>query len=224
MAGLFAKAAAKKSETAPKTKKQTVWLVGEGDKVGVAVKSLIELTAVAKATEAKMTVHKQVVKEFADEKFVNEYAASGVSPETPLLVQNADGEKVTFVVQDRSSQYQVKDDQREALEALLGSDRAADLLYTDTTFGFNRDVLALPGVQEVIEKALEGAVRKLVDDKDGKPILTPEQAELLLDVKSKTAFKPGTLDRLALICGKDTVKIEQFLNIMGSSATRYVKV
>ena len=59
---------------------------------------------------------------------------------------------------------------------------------------------------------------------NGKPLLTAEQAELLLDVKSKTAFRPGTLGRLPLICGRDVARMEAFLEIMGSSATRYVKV
>lgn len=226
MAGLFAKAAEKKAAApATKTKKQTLWVVGDpaSDKVAGSIHALIELSGQAKAVEAKMGVHKTIVKDFAEKNYVQDYAVTGVSPETPMVVQNADGEKITYVVQDRSSQYQVKDDQQEALKALLGEDATADLLYTETSFGFSRDILAVPGVMEVIEKALENAIKKLTDDKDGKAVLTPEQAEALLDVKSKTAFKPGTLDRLSMICGKDTARIEQFLEIMGSSATRYVK-
>jgi hypothetical protein len=193
------------------------------DKVASSVHELVELASQAKAVEAKMSVHKSIVKEYAEQNYVRDYAGAGVSPETPMVVLNANGEKVTFVIQDRSSQYQVKDDQKDALNALLGEDAAQNLLYTETMFGFNRDVLAMPGVQEVVEKALENALKELTDDKDGKPVLTPEQAEMLLDVKTKTAFKPGTLDRLTLICGRDTTRIGQFLEIMGSSATRYCK-
>jgi hypothetical protein len=226
MAGLFAKAAGKKAD-APKTaaKKSTVWQVGDpaNDPVARSVHELNLLNREAKAIEAKQGVHKNVVKDFANDKYVRDYAVLGVSPETPMVVQNADGEKATFVVQDRSSQYQVKDDQVEALNSLLGEDRTQELLYTETSFGFNRDILAVPGVQEAIEAALEKAIGKLTDDSKGRPVLTAEQAELLLDVKQKTAFKPGTLDRLTVVCGKDTTKIEQFLDIMGSSATRYVK-
>lgn len=171
-----------------------------------------------------MGVFKTAVKGFAEKNYVKDYAATGVSPETPMQVATADGEKVTFVVQDRSSQYGVKEDQKEALVELLGQDAAADLLFEETTFGFNRDVLAIPGVMEIVEKALENAIKKLTDDKDGKPVLSEEAAGALLDVKVKTAFRPGTLDRLSLICGKDVTRIEQFLEIMGSSATRYVKV
>lgn len=225
MAGLFAKASEKKAVTPTKTKKSTTWLVGDTDteKIAKSVDALIELSGQAKAVEAKMGIHKNIVRGYAEKNYVRDYATTGVSPETPMIVQTTEGAKVTFVLQDRSSQYQVKEDQQDALKALLGEDAAADLLYTETTFGFSRDILAIPGVMDVVEKALESAIKKLTDDKSGKPLLTEEQAEMLLDVKSKTAFKPGTLDRLSMVCGRDAVRIEQMLEIMGSSATRYVK-
>ncbi len=224
--GLFAKATAKKADTAPKTKrKETVWLTGSPSnaRVNESVHELLELDKQIDTLSSKMNVHKNVVKEFAEENFISDYAALGVPPETPLVVQNSEGEKVTYVVQDRSGQYQVKADQQEALTTLLGADALKDLLYEETSFGFNRDILAVPGVQEVVEKALEKAMAKLTDDNNGKPLLTPEQAEMLLDVKQKTSFKPGTMDRLVQFCGRDTNKISQFLEIVGSHSTRYVK-
>ncbi len=221
MAGLFgkAKAAAASKPTAASKKKETVWLVGAGSREAVAVKELVELTKQAKAIEAKTGVFKGVLKEYGEASYVGEYAKLGVAPETPMTILNPDGDKVTFVVQDRSSQYGVKDDQKAALVELLGEDGTQELLYEETSFGFNRDLLALPGVMEIVEKALETATKKLVDN----GVLTEEQVGELLDVKVKTAFKPGTLDRLTMVCGKDTTKLGQFLDIMGSSATRYVK-
>lgn len=228
MAGLFGKVKAQAAPAAAKAKKkETVWVVGgsaDSTPVAEAVKQLVVLAGQAKAIETKQGVFKAVVKGFAEKNYVKDFVAAGVSPETPMQVATTDGEKVTFVVQDRSSQYGVKDDQKEALVELLGADGAADLLFEETTFGFDRNVLAVPGVMEIVEKALESAIRKLTDDKDGKPILTQEVADQLLEVKVKTAFRPGTLDRLPLICGRDVNRIEQFLEIMGSSATRYVKV
>lgn len=220
MAGLFNKVKAQAAEKPATTRrKETVWLVPAGSKEAVAVHELVELTRQAKAIEAKTGVFKGALKEFGETNYVADYVRLGVPPETPMTVQNPDGEKVTFVVQDRSSQYGVKDDQKTALVDLLGEDATNELLYEETSFGFNRDILALPGVMEIVEKALEGAIKKLVDNN----VLTEEQTGELLDVKVKTAFKPGTLDRLTMICGKDTTKIAQFLEIMGSSATRYVK-
>jgi len=222
--GLFAKAQQSKKSEEPKKAKGMAWLAGDpaGDTVAKSVKELVRLSAEAKAVEAKMGIHKTVVKKFAEERYISSYAEAGVGPETPMYVQNADGEKVTYVVQDRSGQYGVKDEQKEALAQLLGPDAVDGLLFDEVSFGFNREIMSIPGVQDVIEKALEGAIKKLTAGP--KAILTETQAETLLDVDQKTAFKPGTLDRLAVIVGQDTGRIKQFLEIMGSSATRYVKV
>ncbi len=220
MAGLFNKAKAAAAVAAPKSaKKSTVWLVPADSKEGVAVKELTKLTREAKTIEAKMGVFKGTLKTYGEDKYVGDYVRDGVSPETPTVIQTPDGDKVTFVIQDRGGQYGVKEDQKEALADLLGADVAKDMLYEETSFGFNRDVLAMPGVMEIVEKALESATKKLVNE----GVLTEEQVEGLLDVSVKTAFKPGTLDRLVMLAGKDTNKVSQLLGIMGSSATRYVK-
>lgn len=221
--GLFAKAASKvKTGDAPK-KKGVAWLVGDpaGDAVAKSVKELVRLDAESKAIEANMGIHKTIVKKHAEELYVSTWADEGVGPDTPMYIQTSDGERVTYVVQDRSGQYGVKDEQKDALAQLLGPDAVEGLLFDETRFSFNREVMAIPGVQEAVEKALEEAVKKLTGGK--KPVLTEEQAESLVDVEQKTAFKPGTLDRLSVIAGRDTNRIRQFLECMASSCTRYVK-
>jgi len=52
---------------------------------------------------------------------------------------------------------------------------------------------------------------------------TPGLKVVLLDVSSKTTFKPGVLDQLTSICGKNTSRLKSFLDIAGSSFTRYIK-
>ena len=104
--GLFATAAAKK-QSAPKSKKSkrsTTWLVGgsESDqKVAEAVTKFCEIKAEMRALDAKKEVHKAIIKPHADKKYVEAYADLGVPPESPMCVQNGEGQKVTFVVQDR---------------------------------------------------------------------------------------------------------------------------
>lgn len=222
--GLFAKAKQSKATSTTTKTKGVSWLTGDpqGDAVAKSVKELVRLSAEAKAVEAKMGIHKTVVKKYAEDRYVGYYAAEGTSPDTPMVVQNTDGEKVTYVVQDRSSQYAVKDEQKEALAQLLGPDAVDGLLYEEVSFGFNREIMSVPGVQEVVEKALESAIKKLTAGP--KPVLTETQAEALIDVEQKTTFKPGTLDRLTMIVGQDTGRIKQFLDVMGASATRYIKV
>lgn len=226
MAGLFAKAkAAAAVPTSTKSKKETVWHVGnpETDALAKSVVKLVELDSQVSALNTQMNVHKGILKDHATDQFVGTYVNLGVHPETPMSLMTATGEKVTFVVQDRSSQYGVKDDQVAGLTTLLGEDAVNEILYEETSFGFNRAVLAHPGVMEIVEKALESAMRKLTDDSNGKAILPQEVAEQLLDVKTKRAFRPDTLDRLTQICGRDTTKVAQFVELMGSSCTRYIK-
>jgi hypothetical protein len=219
--GLFAKAAEKKSKTAAKPKKNTTWVVGDpdGDAVGKAVHELVELTAQEKAIKAKKNIFANQVANHAKDHHVRDFCDLGVAPDTPMVVQNSDGEKVTFVVQDRGGQYNVKEEQQDALAQLLGADAAADLLFTETTLGFDRTILAIPGVSDVIEGALQRAVTKLIKEKT----VTEEQADELITAKVKTSFKPGTLDRAATIVGRDTTKLAAFLDAMGSSCTRYIK-
>jgi hypothetical protein len=218
---MFNKAAAKKVESPKAKAKGVTWTAGDpnGDAVAKAVKELVRLSASAKALDAQMGLHKNVVKKYADDRFVRQYAESGVIPDTPMTVVNNDGEKVTYVVQDRSAQYNVSDEQKEALTQLLGADSVESLLYEEMKFSFNRDILALPGVMDAVGSALESVGAALV----AAGTLTQDQAESLLDSGKKVAFRPGTLDRVAHICGRDQTRIRTFLEIMGSSATRYVK-
>lgn len=218
--GLFKTAAAKKADTPKAKKKATTWLVGDpnSQQIGNSVHELITLDAQKKAIDAKMEVHKTAVCRFAKNAWFRDVADLGVPPETPLKVQNHDGESVSFVVQDRSAQYAVKEEQREALTQLLGADAVNDLLYEEVTFGFDRALLANPRVQEVVEAALESAIGTLQEE----GILGDEDS--LITADTKVAFKPKTLDRLAALVGRDVNRLESFVRAMGSSAVMYVRV
>lgn len=220
--GLFAKAAEKQKSSEKATgskRKNTTWRCGdpEGDQVAKAVHALVELSAQEKAIKAKKKLSETVVKNFAERNFIEDYADLGVPPETPLQVVNDDGEKVSLIVQDRSAQYKVKPEQKEALIQLLGKDAAEDLVYEEVGLKFNRLTLAKPGVAEAVEKALEACIAKLL--KSGKL----DEEDELVEAEVKESFKPGTLDRLGIICGRDTSKMKAFLEAMGSSAVRYIK-
>lgn len=219
--GLFAKAAGKKAST-PKAKSSgRTWAVGdpEGDKVGKAVKELVRISGEMKALESKKSLHAQVVAKHASTSFIRDFSEAGVMPETPMKVVNADGDSVTYVVQDRGSQYALKDEQIEAMEAVLGEDVVESIVYDETTIKFNRDVMALPGVSEAIEAALEKAVAAMLK----KGTLSGEQADELIEADVKRALKPGTLARAATLVGNDQTRLAQFIDAMGSGCTRYVK-
>jgi len=221
--GMFTKAAEKSKSavgTSTSSKKNTMWLAGSGteaETVGQYVHELVELATQAKAIEGQMALRETAVKDFALRQYVEHIAEVGVLPETPTYIGNSLGEKITYVTQDRSSQYKVKPEQKEALIQLMGEDGAAELTYEETTFKFNRDAMAKPGVAEAIEKALEAVDKKL--RAAGK--LTDD--DVLVDADVKESFKPGTLDRIGIICGSDTTKIRNFLEAMGSSFVRFLK-
>lgn len=219
---LFAKAANKKKETAAPKSKGMNWVVGdpEGDQIAKSVKELARISGEMKALEAKKKLHSQAVSNFAAKNFVKDFAEAGVMPETPMRVVNSDGDQVTYVVQDRGSQYALKDEQIEAMESILGKDSVAGLVYEETTIAFNRTVMAIPGVAEAIEKALEQAIASLVESEQ----LSGDLADELIDASVKRALKPGTLDRAAQLTGNDVTRLGAFIEAMGSSCTRYIKV
>jgi len=218
---MFTKATekAKVSVKTTASKKNTTWVVGdpEGDKVGRAVHELVDIDTKVKALLGQKALHETVVMDLAQRQFVQHIAEVGVLPETPNYVQNSMGEKVTFVSQDRSTQYKVKPEQKEALVALLGEDVAEDLIFQETKFKFNTAALAKPGVAKAVERALETVDRRL--RKEGK--LADD--DVLVDADVKEAFKPGTLGRVGVICGKDATLIRSFLDAMCSSWTKFIK-
>jgi len=219
---VFAKAAAAKKSVKAESgskKKQTVWGVTDSSKISAAVHELNVLAAQRKAIEAKQDVYKTQVLAFAKDRFYEDYAGNGMFPETPMRVQNHDGEAVTFVVQERN-QYGVKDESVDALTQILGEDAVKELLWEETVFGFNRDVLALDGVMDILGKHIESAIGELVES----GVLDEEKAGVLLDAEVKRSFRPGVLQRLALIAGRNSSKMRAVCDAMGSSVVQYVKV
>lgn len=221
--GLLSKAKAAAPAGPVKKKKQTVWLV-VSDALKKAIKDVIAYAVESKQLEAKSTVLKTTLKNHAVDEFIKSIAHNGIFPETPLLLQNDDGQTVTFVVSDMTASTKVSEEQIEAMNQLLGKDRADDLFYQQTTFSFDPAILALPGVTEAVEKALDRVVNRLTTaDDSGNVILTAEQAELLINAKTVTAFRPGTVQRMPEICGRDVVLMKEFFKTMGSALKHYIK-
>jgi hypothetical protein len=222
--GLFktAKEKAQSKVGGAKAKKSTTWVAGstpEDQKVSDSIKMLASINAESKALEAKKRVHAALVVGYAERNFISDFSDMGVLPDTPMKVVNADGDSVTYVVQDRSGQYDLKPEQIEALTQILGEDVVENLLYTEHKFSFNREIMAIPGVAEAVEKALMSALKKLVSSK----VIDEEAAGQLIEANEKTAFKPHTLDRAAVLVGGDKTRLKMFIDAMGSSCCRYIK-
>lgn len=210
-----------KSTTNKKAKKNTTWSVGEetNEQIAGSLKELSQINADIKALEAKKKIHASVVSAYAESNFINSFCDMGVMPDAPMKIVNQNGDSATYVVQDRSGQYKLKDDQIDVLIQILGEDVVDDLLYTQHTIGFDRSIMAMPGVTEAVDKALTTAVKRML--RDG--VLDAQSADDLISVDAKIAFKPGTLDRAASLVGRDKGRLRSFIQAMGSSCCRYVK-
>lgn len=206
------------STTAPKSK-GVRWLAQSGNAgISESIKELVKLQAQVKAIDAKMSIHKTVVKKYAEEQFVQSVAATGQLPDTPMVVQNEDGERVTYVAQDRCSQYKLSAEQIDALQQLLGKEAAEGLIYEEYNFHFDRLTLSIPGVLEAVDAALSRVEKKLHTSG-----VLPEGTQLL-SASQRVTLKPGTFEQIALICGRDTGRIRTFLDTCGSLFTRYIRV
>jgi len=217
-----AKDKAASSESQSNKKKATVWQVvnaAEAAALDTAIHEIVLLQADSKAIAAKQSIFKSQVKKHAEERYLHDYAELGVAPDSPMQLVNGDGEKVTYVVQERCSQSKVKSDQAEQLASLLGEDGAKAILFENTVFKFNDVLLARDGVMAVVGAALDAAFKTLVKEE----VVTKEESDALLEVDEFVAFKPGTTSRLADICGRDTQKMKGLLDIMGSASVRYIK-
>jgi hypothetical protein len=218
---LFAKAKARSKETVKKSKKETVWTLDSGEedkKVSESITKFRETSAQIAELDAKKKLHASIITRVVKDLHVRSFCERGVPPEGPMVLRTPNGEQVNFVVQDRGGQYPLSDDTIEMFRQLIG-DAIDGILYTETKISFDRATMAIPGVSEAIEKALESAIKKLINNET----LTAEQADELIVAEQKTAFKPGTLERSAEICGRDPEMLTQFLDIMDSSCTRYIK-
>jgi hypothetical protein len=216
---IFAKAKAKAAAApASAKKKSTTWVVTDAA-LSEAIKELVELEAKAKVNATAQTRLKTALLRYAEEHFVQDYVREEKLPEAPMLIANQAGDSVNFVFQDRSGQYGVSPEQEKDLKELLGEDKVNEILYEETRFAFNRVIMGIPGVMDCLAKHLEACRDELLQSK----VLTPEQADELIDVQAKRTVRSGVLDTLTQVCGRDSTRLRDFLRYIGSCAVRYIK-
>ncbi len=220
VSNLFAKAKAAAPAASTSKRKQTMWsLNGSADEQSASLErdihDILANDAIMDTAKTAKSLASKRVAEYALAQFSADYARLGVTPESPMVVSNRTGESVTFVVQDKTKTSVVNDEQVESLVDILGEDGTNDILTTVDTFAFNGEILGQEGVAE----ALSHAIAKLVEgDK-----ITQEQADGLIVASTKRLVKPGTVDRLADVCGRSNVKIEQVMRTLNGPIVTYVK-
>ena len=216
----FNKAKVAAPATPAKKTKATVWVAdGSGDKtlegIEADVSTIISAHASMETFKNQKAQAAGRVLKYATSRFIEDFARVGVLPETPMSVGNRKGEDVTYVVQDKTASAKVSDEQIGGLVELLGEDAANAILIEETGYSFDSDILAQDGVSEALSAAIEATVAA------GK--LTPEQAEGLVKATTVRKVKAGTLARLADVCGKNRVLLEQVFATLNGPVCAYIK-
>ena len=229
---LFAKAK-EQAVAAPKKEKGTVIqlpkeldtdgkLIGESAILNNAVTEALEASAEEKAAKNKGALAKGRLSTYAESRFVELTAKLGVLPPTPVSVVNHNGESVTYIVQDKSQQNAIGQEQIDLFKEILGEGGAARVVHTKTIYAFNADTMeqkaanADLSVAEIVAEVVSAALAtdaRLSDE---------QKAELITSVE-KTYLTPNTLPRVAELCGADSGRIGQFLTAAGSACVRYIK-
>lgn len=210
---LFSKAKTKvASEEKTKKSKGTVFkLPSDSPLVQGAVSDLIAATRDEKDAKAKAKLAKNQILAPATELIAQKWVELGTMPSTPLEVMNDAGEKVTYVIQDKSSQNVWTKEQHDALVELIGEDAVNKEWEEEiTVFSLNPNVITQDGVAEKLNKAILAAG------------LTTEQAETLLIAETTRRTKGTVQERLIELVGKDVNRLLKVFEILGSQMVRYV--
>lgn len=197
-------------------KKGTIWSV-EDSSAAESLGPFIDATHKIKNLKTKKEEPERLLKDFGTDMLIEHVAETGELPPTPVYITNEEGESVTWVAQDRSASQAISPEQKEELMELLGEEEGKELLRTRVSFQFNSDVLARRGATSVVDKYLAMMTRELRE----KEIVKPD--EDLVRANICETFKPGTLKRLADICGRSTARIRRMIEIMGSGMTASLK-
>jgi hypothetical protein len=225
----FARAVATAPAPAPDARPETVWTLGpaEPDRLlGLAIARLVDLQGERRALERQEAGCKSSLRDYAEDRYLEHFAAEGAAPAGAMKVQNDRGQAVTFVVQDRTKGHEVRPATLAALELVLGVDGAAAIVRESTLFGFDGAVLeqaAADGSGRSVRDVLGPRLMDLLDALHAEGLLGRDQVDALLTARPIRTFRPGVLGRLAELCGRHLSRMHRLLEAMGPAVVRYCR-
>ena len=234
---LFARATSNEASKPKKKEKGTVLVIpqdldsdgklqGESKFLNEAVDIAIKAKREMDAAKGRLGAAVGLLSTHAEEAWCATYATGSVKPPTPVTIQNHDGSKATYVVQDKCGQNHIDDDQIELLGILLGTEVATELVETRETYSFDPAVMeqAAEGPRARKDETVQDVIFGIVSDAIGKSTkLSDDQKTDLIVSVTKKYMKKNTLPRLAELCGSNVGKIQSFLQAAGSAIVRYIK-
>lgn len=168
---------------------------------------------------------------YAFDAYVSKLAQQGVIPEGPVQFVNYRGEKVTYVVSNKTCSQGLSEEQIEEIRNVLG-ETADSVLVTRTSYSFNGSVMEeiagefpkgdlatlanLPRVADIIREIVSEAIVN-------ETRLTDEQKAGLICATTKTTLQPGVYDSMVAYVGPDVSRLKDFFVALGSSVPRYFK-
>lgn len=226
---VFAKTEKKKTATKPK-KESTIWLVGDDDvekdpaRLGEAVRDLLVADKAAKAAELRADMAKAKLKNYASQRWVDEFSADGVPIETPIKLVSNKGDSVTFIVQDRTNGYVLSEEAQQQISGIVGAEPLAELLAEKTSFAFNPEVLAevTPSgatVQELVGERIGALLERMVTAGH----LTTEQKDGLFLVNTTQVLVPGVFHRLPALANYSADTFKKLVSTISGAVVQYIK-
>lgn len=178
-----------------------------GDDAHKAVRAFRAAKLQQSAAEAQAKEANERLKPIVLDLFVDAWLAAGERPATPIQVTNNKGDKVPYVVQDKSSGAALKDALYEQVaEVLPGIEQLVD---EEEVYQLNAELLAEDGVREKISQALAA-------------VLTPEQLERLLVRSVVYRCRESLVPHLVDLAGGDKAKLTEALNLLSGVVVRYL--
>lgn len=201
-------------------------LTGESKIMNEAVTVAIKAKREQDAAKGRLGAALGCVHDHVVEAWCGHYAQNGTQPTTPVTVLNHLGESLGFVIQDKSQQNAISDDQIEGIGLCLGEEVAASLVDTRDVYSFANDVMkqAAGGSKAKDGESVQDVVFAIVSEAlMESPKLSDEQKAGLIESESKTFLRKNTLARLGELCGANVGKIQAVVESAGSAFVRYLK-
>lgn len=178
-----------------------------GDDAHKAVRGFRAAKLQQSAAEAQAKEANERLKPIVLDLFADAWLAAGERPETPVVVTNNKGDKLGYVITDKSDGAALKESLYEQVaEVLPGIEQ---LVEEEEVYALNAEVLAEEGVREKISQALSG-------------VLSPEQLERLLVRSVVYRTRESLVPHLVDLAGGDKGKLTEGLNLLSGVIVRYL--
>jgi hypothetical protein len=201
-------------------------LTGESKLLNEAVHDVIAADADEKAAKNKGNAAKGILKSWVVDAWAGEAVRLSTLPPTPITVTNHKGEAVTYVLQDKTQQNSLAQEQVILFNALLGEEVAASLIEERTMYAFNSDIMnqAAAGPKAVSGETVQDVIFAIVSSALAEcPKISDEQKASLISATTKTNLRFGVYGRLMEICGANIGRVTAFLEAAGTSIVKYFR-